>query len=314
MRRTWLQRSVRAVVAIAVAATSYVGVYRPLQLRWGATSAEVAADLPGDRIQPHPIFDATRAVTIDRPADQVWPWLVQIGYHRAGWYSGLDWADNGGVPSAKRIVPELQRIEVGDHIPVTGRGDPFSFVPEITWTVVDFRRDSYILATSAGGRDSWLWLLRPMPGGRTRLIWRMRNAPYQWVSPFIVLQLATDLGDFIFVRNILLSIKERVESRPDGALAASAPMVLSWIAAFSGFLCALVVFVLRHDWAEPLLAVASACAVTIALVFAMPPLSVDIVVATGVWAGLWALWRRAPAQRTRPLPAEPATVTGGSSS
>ena len=74
--------------------------------------------MPGDEIAPRPIFNATRAVTIDASPAAIWPWLVQIGYGRAGWYSAMDWFDNAGVPSADRIVPALQRLEVGDTMPI----------------------------------------------------------------------------------------------------------------------------------------------------------------------------------------------------
>jgi hypothetical protein len=280
----------RTAIALALAAGLYLGVYRPLQLRWGATPAELARAMPGDDIQPHPAFNATRAVSIHAPPEAIWPWLVQIGYQRAGWYSALDWADNGGLPSAERIVPALQGLKVGDAIPVTGRGDPLSFVPEINWRVVDLQPDRHLLATSETGQDSWLWLLQPSPDGPTRLIWRMRNGPYAWTSPFITLQLATDLGDFIFVRNILLSIKERVEGRPIGSLAASTAMVMVWLFAFVEFLGALVVFIARRDGLRPLAAIAATAATTLVLVFTMPPLWVDLLAVVALTGGL--VWLR----------------------
>jgi hypothetical protein len=73
--------------------------------------------MPGDRIQPHPIFNATRAVTIQARPEQIWPWLVQIGYLRAGW-CGYDWIDNEGLKSADRIIPALQHLKVGDDLPI----------------------------------------------------------------------------------------------------------------------------------------------------------------------------------------------------
>src|ERR671932_1286429 len=98
----------RLALTVALAAPLYLAGYRPLQLHWGATDTEIAQAMPGDEIAPRPIFNATRAVTIDAPPEAVWPWLVQIGYRRAGWYSNLDSFDNAGIPSAERIVPELQ--------------------------------------------------------------------------------------------------------------------------------------------------------------------------------------------------------------
>ena len=137
----------------------------------------------------------------------------------------------------------------------------------------------------------------------------MRNGPYDWTSPFIGLQLATDLGDFIFVRNILLSIKERVDGRPIGSLAAGTAMVSLWFLAFAQFLATLVVFVWRRDWLRPLAAIAATATITLVLVFAMPPLWVDVLAVAALTGGLLSLrvpsewlrrgWRAATATTSR---------------
>ncbi|MFC5262679.1 hypothetical protein ACFPJ1_11240 [Kribbella qitaiheensis] len=76
-------------------------LYRPWHLRWGSTDAEVDATLPGDEIVDEPTFAATRAVTIDAPPADVWPWIVQLGFNRAGWYS-YDLLDTVGRKGAVR--------------------------------------------------------------------------------------------------------------------------------------------------------------------------------------------------------------------
>jgi hypothetical protein len=79
---------------------------------------EAMRSLPGDELVTDARIRWNHAITIRaRPAD-IWPWLVQMGCRRAGWYS-YDGLDNGGVPSAERIVPELQRVQVGDIFPMT---------------------------------------------------------------------------------------------------------------------------------------------------------------------------------------------------
>jgi len=80
---------VLGVVVIIVAA--YLGVVPPWQHRWGATAGEVARPMPGEGILGVHAPSTTRAITIGAPAHQVWPWLAQLGYGRAGWYS-YDWA------------------------------------------------------------------------------------------------------------------------------------------------------------------------------------------------------------------------------
>jgi hypothetical protein len=274
----------RLALTLALAAPLYLAGYRPLQLRWGATDGELAQVLPGDEIAPQPIFNATRAITIDASPAAIWPWLVQIGYGRAGWYSALDWFDNAGVPSAERIVPALQHLAVGDPLPIW-KG--------ISQQVVAVEpQHSLLTASTRAEPDSWVWALVPLDAQHTRLVWRMRNAHYDWASPFVVAQLATDLGDFVFVRNIELGIKERVEGRPIGSLAAGTPEVALWLVVFAAFLGSLGALVLRRDWLRPLLAVGGTYALTLVLVFTMPPLWVDGLVVLGVCGGLWWIYRR----------------------
>jgi hypothetical protein len=87
---------------------------------YGSTREERAMRLPGDHIVPTPQAVTNHAITIDAPPDFVWPWLVQIGWHRGGWYTAR-WVDKLlfplNWPSANRIIPELQHIEIGDFIP-----------------------------------------------------------------------------------------------------------------------------------------------------------------------------------------------------
>jgi len=93
-------------------------LYRRWHLRWGATAAEAAAPLPGDALVPAAQYCSTRAITIAAPLSQVWPWLVQVGCLRAGFYSN-DLLDNLARPSATTIIPALQHLGVGQLIPMS---------------------------------------------------------------------------------------------------------------------------------------------------------------------------------------------------
>jgi hypothetical protein len=189
------------VLAVASLA-AYIKVLRPRQLRWGATDEEVAQSLPGDDVVDRPTFDATRAVTVEARPEQIWPWLVQIGFHRAGWYS-YDW-DNLFRPSVGRIVPELQHLTVGDIIPM-GPGESSGL-----W-VKDVEPNSWMLWWDKKGYTTWLWFLDPMDESRTRLITRVR-AHYRWTSPSILFSLPMDVGDIIMMRKSMLGIKRRAEA------------------------------------------------------------------------------------------------------
>jgi uncharacterized protein YndB with AHSA1/START domain len=142
-----------------------------------ATALEQHRPLPVDALVPDPLFTSTHAITIDAPPEQVWPWVAQMGAGRAGWYS-WDLIDNGGTPSAMRLVPELQTVAPGDVMPaVPGATDAFVVAS------VDPPRD--LVLTVPDGHDghavAWEHRLEPIDGGGTRLIVRGRASSH-WLD------------------------------------------------------------------------------------------------------------------------------------
>jgi hypothetical protein len=106
----------RKALGIArVTASVFAGWIRPWLMRWGATDEEVAGRYPGADVVRNGERAATMAVTIDAAPEQVWPWLVQMGWDRGGWYS-RDRIDNAGRPSAIEVHPEWQDLIVGDQL------------------------------------------------------------------------------------------------------------------------------------------------------------------------------------------------------
>src|SRR4030095_15608859 len=91
---------------------------------WGATSSDVARVMAGDSLLADQTYSGTTAVIVSARPEDIWPWLVQIGYQRGGLYS-YDWLDRvfGYLdrPSAKCILSEVQHLAVGGPIPL-GRG------------------------------------------------------------------------------------------------------------------------------------------------------------------------------------------------
>ena len=110
-------KTVSVAIATGAALAVYLLYVRPRHIRWGATDEEVERPMPGDEVVERPNFVATRAVTIEATSEEVWPWLMQIGSGRAGFYS-YDWIDNAGRPSVREIIPEYQHVEVGDLVPM----------------------------------------------------------------------------------------------------------------------------------------------------------------------------------------------------
>src|SRR5512139_2214437 len=108
--------------SVGLVMAAYLRWARPYQLRWGATDEEVQRPMPGDELNTKPKFLATRAITIKATPEEIWPWLIQMGYKRAGFY-GYDIFENIGSPhgisSAQSIVPEFQHFKVGDEVPIS---------------------------------------------------------------------------------------------------------------------------------------------------------------------------------------------------
>src|SRR5215472_16059958 len=102
------------LICSILALLSGITIYASLQVR--ATPVEAAKALLGDDLIPQPIGSMNHAITIRRQPRDVWPWLVQMGAGRAGWYA-YDFVDNCGQPSAEHILPEYQKIEVGVVFP-----------------------------------------------------------------------------------------------------------------------------------------------------------------------------------------------------
>lgn len=271
----------RIVLALSVAAFGYFGIYRPLQLRWGATNEEVRRAMPGDEIPAKPIFNATRAITIAAPPEKIWPWLVQIGYRRAGWY-GYDWIENDGIPSSDRILPERQTLKVGDSIPIW-RG--------IDYPVLVLEQNRYLVFGSANRHDSMAMVLYPVGPSQTRLVWRIRLGGYRWSSPMIFAQLFTDFCDFIAVRQVLAGIKGRVE-RPYRRTNLLYLELFAWFGMFLGFLVALVTLVLRRDWVGPFLLAILIGSNTVVCVLVRPRVFADIIGIVVVGVAMVALLRR----------------------
>ena len=97
---------------------AYLTVGRPLMLHWGATREELRKPLPGDELVPDAAVQSTRAVTVDAPAEAVWPWLAQLGQDRAGFYS-YEWLENLAgceMHNADEIHPEWQEREPGETV------------------------------------------------------------------------------------------------------------------------------------------------------------------------------------------------------
>ena len=211
----------RSLAITAAGLGAYLALGRPWLRRWGATPDEVVCPYPGDHLIAGAGNPSTMATTLPAPPDDVWPWLLQMGCDRAGWYS-WDRLDNGGRPSADRIHPEWQGLREGDCL--------LSMPSGATWftaAIVDAPRTLVLRADielpsghafdpsgplpKAFSEGVWGFHLRPVDGGAsTRLVVRTwgRTAPQPLMK--IVDLLVGEPAHAIMQRRQFESLRRRV--------------------------------------------------------------------------------------------------------
>lgn len=198
----------------AAAVAAYEIVIRPWHLCWGATAQESRRALPGDELVPHPRQSSTRAITIYAPAADIWPWLVQLGQGRGGFYSH-DWLENLAgcdIHSVNRVFPEYQRLAVGDRVRLGPEGYPFYTVAAIEPEQALVLRAGDLKETSPQVHDSWVFYLNEITPGLTRLIVRNRRDYTSTAANFIIWRVVTEPAQFIMESKMLKGIKQRAET------------------------------------------------------------------------------------------------------
>ena len=259
-----------------VAGILYGVVARPRINQWGATNQEHQATWPGDRLLAQPGYVWTNAVTIQRPADQVWPWLVQLGQGRGGLYS-YDWLENlvgCDIHSADRILPQFQQpLRVGGRVIRMAQyapSNPVALFEPGRALVLGGVNDAD--ADLAAGRPSstWAFIVHPVDQHTTRLLIRSRGSsrigPIQ--GPI----------QFVMQRKAMVGIKQRAE----GTWSPSPVDVvepLLWLLTAGVLVAASArVLVQREQWWRPYLVAAGATVALPWLLFWQPPIALGAVV------------------------------------
>ena len=213
-RRRWFPALVALGTALAYKATG-----RERQLRWGTTDSEVGATLPGDELVPDADLVATRTIAIRTAPDRVWPWIVQLGQGRGGFYSydALENLAGCDIHSADRIVPEWQSLEVGDEV---------RLAPEVGLKVaVVWPEHALVLGggvpmgeTAPPYDFTWAFVIEEQADGTTRLVARERYGYTRRWAPLLVEPVA--LVSFVMTRRMLRGIRDRAE--------AAGPVLREW--------------------------------------------------------------------------------------
>lgn len=251
--RPLVARGFAVLSMLLLIGTGYLGIFRPYQLHWGATPAEIERPMPGDELNLNPSFLATRAITIEGSPTDVWPWLLQMGYGRAGYY-GYDLLENVGSPegprSADEILPRFQNFVVGDEVPI-------SAVVSMTFHAIEPNRYLIWLGGDAPNPGAFTWAVYPLDDGRTRLVSRIRWSYHPNSVGIFALELFTEFADHIAVRKILQGIKQRVEQDIEPRWVQHVELA-TFLVTFFTFLVALVLLCWRRltwrTWGAALLA------------------------------------------------------------
>src|SRR6266516_7907814 len=227
-----------------LAAASGAYLLRRMGRRWGASDDEVLRSMPGDELIAHPMVETTHAITIQAGTAEVWPWLVQMGMDRGGWYSDPEWWDGlvekvlwsflaseektgysiRAEPSAERIIAKFQDLKVGDIILDGPPGTAFFTVADleenrvlalysnshVRYIVPNALRDNPNV--NIQGEFSWVFILDEMDANATRLILRTRVNYGPRVFRVLTRPFFWPV-DFVLARKMLRGIKWRVEQR-----------------------------------------------------------------------------------------------------
>jgi hypothetical protein len=201
--------SVRTIRRVGGAALLAAGVARRRMLRWGATDSELRRTLPGDELSPMANLVSTRAITIHaRPAD-VWPWIVQIGQGRGGFYSydRLENLAGCDIHSADSVVPEWQHLDVGDEV---------SLAPGMALRVARVEPDRVLVLRGdvpTGGPPmpfefTWTFVISDPGDGTSRLLVRERYTYRKWWVRLMVEP--TEIVSFVMTQRMLRGVRDRV--------------------------------------------------------------------------------------------------------
>jgi hypothetical protein len=250
-------------------------VIRPALLRWGASAEEVSRSMPGDMNG----MRWTRAITIAATPEQIWPWLVQWGQGRGGWYS-YDWLENVfgfDIHTANQILPEFQNPAVGDPICMAP-----GFCPNVS--VVEPYQWFGWLASDPQGKPmySFIFGIFPVDGAHSRLVVR-ESFSLAGMPPAAVT--AIEIPDVVMEQKSLDTVKRRVEGLPQSVFTTPYEIVV-WIAALVIGVMAAVQFVTRKAWKKPLAVGLASVVVLLVLTFLFPPLWLRGVLDLGLLAGL----------------------------
>ncbi len=278
-----------ALIVLLVAGFSYLRPWVPV---WGSTAQERERVLPGDELFGPPLTVSwTHGITIRASPEGIWPWIVQMGDERGGFYS-YTFIENLVAPqeyrNAGRILPELQHPAVGTSM-IAG-----------VLRMREIEPNRHLLAAFdlPEVQMGWVWALYPQDAQRTRLVVRLRGRA-ELQAPGILKSVGgffINYGGFVMERKMMQGIKDRAEGRLEPPWRQGAEIAL-WLGAFGLGLAAAVAFVGRRSWWRGLATGSGAVVALLFLTFGQPPLWIRLVLLLLLSAGVAWSFRSPPMSR-----------------
>jgi hypothetical protein len=292
-RRAFVHRLVSLGLALAALVAVFQLGARPWYLRWGATEQELGSELPGDEIIPDGARQ-TRAITVEAPADQVWPWVAQLGQDRGGFHSYELLEDLAGceMTNLDRTYPALQNWKIGDKLWMY----PPSKLGGVGHAVLRSYEPGHALgfATRMVGtpldapeNGSWSFIVESAGDNRSRLLVRGRSGERGfWATLFD--RFVFEPMHFTMERKMMTEIKARAEGRPPTPIQDNLDVV-SWLLCFGAFVASGFASLWSRRRAKRWLAVFIAAGALLQLLpFLQPPFPLVLALLFAL-AGAW-LW------------------------
>ncbi len=244
---------------------------------WGSTPAEQAQSLPGDDVFSRPVLKWENAITIHAKPETVWPWLIQMGDNRAGYYS---------YRLVEKAITAMAGIDVSHYYPNTNTIHPEWQSPALGQTMLmeflvlrEFKPDQYLVAGPKPGAEEggllWTWALASTADGQTRLIVHMRiQLPGMGENKPV--ETALNLATFMMERKMMDGIKLRAEGGMEADWVQYAEAIV-WFLALGIGLVAARRFMTRPEWKPPLVIGLAAVAMLFVITYLQPELWLRVV-------------------------------------
>ena len=221
MKKWFMRAGITLLAVFVTAGLAYQFALRGWCLRWGTTPAEVRATLPGDELFPVYAGEATHAITIQAPPQKVWPWLMQIGQDRSGFYSYSFLENLAGcdMPKVEHLVPEWKPRAVGEtvwfvtprHFGGQGRMIAAVVQPQQSFVMVNPKDWERLQAGKVAQGGFWSFTLEPLGDGQSRLIARVRGGTPPTLASRAAGRLFWEPMHFIMEQKMLRTIRDLSE-------------------------------------------------------------------------------------------------------